>query len=223
MLRCAVLALIIALAPPRAIAQDSAPPPARVVTVRFAGVADAAPCVCYDGSSTLPAHRALFVAAVGMRWPLLGDDDDRLQLGYVAELLPLVVSRGTANAAYRVFRCANGKLCVSVDSPDPWTTNTVGVGILPIGVVSRLRVSRALHLQLRVSGGVIRLSRPVPLLQGRKLNFAAEGGPAVELRLGDRQSLVAGLAFNHISNAGTSRVNPGMNSRLFEVGYQLRR
>jgi hypothetical protein len=69
---------------------------------------------------------------------------------------------------------------------------------------------------------VLRLSQPVPLMQGHKFNFTAEASTGVELRVSSKVFVTAGMVFNHISNGGTAQINPGMDSRLLEVGIVRR-
>jgi hypothetical protein len=75
---------------------------------------------------------------------------------------------------------------------------------------------------LRAAAGGIRLSKPVPVLEGRKFNFLAEASTSLELRVNSAISLTAGMVFNHISNGGTAAINPGMNSRMIEFGIVRR-
>ena len=51
-----------------------------------------------------------------------------------------------------------------------------------------------------------------------RLLFAAMGAVGLEVPLGDGFSLTAGYRFRHISNAGQSEINPGLNSCLLAAG-----
>jgi hypothetical protein len=64
----------------------------------------------------------------------------------------------------------------------------------------------------------VRLSKPVPVLEGHKFNFLAEASTTLELRITSSYALTGGMVFNHISNGGTAAINPGMNSRMIEFG-----
>lgn len=48
--------------------------------------------------------------------------------------------------------------------------------------------------------------------------FAAEGAVGLQLPLGGGFAATAGYRFRHISNAGQSRINPGLNSNLLAAG-----
>jgi hypothetical protein len=49
--------------------------------------------------------------------------------------------------------------------------------------------------------------------------FAAQGAAGLELPLGGGMALNAGYRFRHVSNAGQSRNNPGLNSNLLVAGF----
>jgi hypothetical protein len=104
-----------------------------------------------------------------------------------------------------------------------WSVTAVGLGILPLSGTFRLRLDDALRLRLRLSGGAVRLSRPVPLAQGSKFNFVAEGSAGAEVRVSRKVALTAGVIYNHISNGGMTPVNLGMDSRLIELGALIGR
>jgi hypothetical protein len=55
------------------------------------------------------------------------------------------------------------------------------------------------------------------------LNFTADAGVAADVRVAQRLALIAGWRLNHISNGGRGKVNPGMNSRMIELGLSLAR
>jgi hypothetical protein len=51
--------------------------------------------------------------------------------------------------------------------------------------------------------------------------FAAQGAVGVEVPITERLAATAGYRFRHISNAGQSRINPGLNSNLLMVGVSF--
>jgi hypothetical protein len=187
------------------------------ITVRAAGVNGAMECPCSSDVLRIPHDRKLYIVGIGIRHPLYGHRDSGIQLEYAFELLPLIVSRGTADERFTVELCSSGYCAISA-SPYPWTTTSVGAGVLPLGFVAGVPIASWLRLNLRTAGGIVRLSRPVPILQGRKLNFLAEGAASTEVRLVGDLSLSAGVVINHISNGFTATINPGMNSRMIQVG-----
>lgn len=184
---------------------------------RVAGMTGAAACPCHSSSLDVPNHRRLYIVAIGVRGPALSGPGG-LALAYEFEVLPLVLSHGTADQDLHVAPCAGGRYCATSDSRFPWTMSAVGAGILPLGFVGQIPLASRIRLQLRGSGGILRLSNPVPVAQGRKFNFMADASATLAVRLTSTLSVTAGVAQNHISNGNTSTVNPGMDSRMIEIG-----
>lgn len=54
-----------------------------------------------------------------------------------------------------------------------------------------------------------------------RILFSVAGAVGVQVPLGDRFGVTAGYRFRHISNAGQSSINPGLNSNIFVVGVSL--
>ncbi len=101
--------------------------------------------------------------------------------------------------------------------------DTYGFGVAPLGFLSRWRVTPAVGLRLRASGGVVSFQSPVPDPLACKFNFLADGGVLADVRVTQRVALVAGARLNHISNGGRGRVNPGMDSHMLEAGLSVTR
>lgn len=215
MLRLAMAALLICAAP--AAAQTSPP-----FTTRVSAVGDAKVCACDESFLQTPTRRQLLIVAVGRRIPL-GPPRGRWEFAYLPELLPLVFSNNTADAQLEVWTCGSRRYCGRSESDDVWNTTAFGFGVMPIGLLTGFRVTDRVHLRTRISAGAIQLSEPVPLAQGSKFNFVADGGVGLEYRATRAVALSAGVALNHISNGGIGRVNLGMDSRLFEIGAAIGR
>lgn len=190
--------------------------------VRVAGVTNAEVCPCHSPSLDVPHDRDLFIVGVGLRKMLRSSGHERFALAYDLQFLPLIVSRGTADENLRVVLCQGKRYCGNTSDLSPWSTRAVGIGILPLGFTALAPIAPRLRFQLRGAAGAVRLSKPVPLLEGHKFNFIAEASTGLELRVSSALALTAGMVFNHISNGGTAAINPGMNSRMFEVGFVRR-
>ena len=203
-------------------AQEPAPEPDRLFTVRTAALTGGAVCNCQVGGKEAPRDRELYMLAVGTRWRLAGDDAQPVQLDYVVEALPLIVSRRTADENLHVWSCGSSKYCGDSRLPYPWRTTAVGMGVLPIGVAARMRLTSGVAIRGRLAGGALRLSQPVPLVQGSKFNFVAEGSLGTEVVVNPQLAVTAGLTKNHVSNGGTKAINLGMDSRMVEVGFVYR-
>ena len=190
---------------------------ARAWIVRVAGATGAQACPCHSPSLQVPHDRELYIVGVGMR-KILHANSDGFEVAYDLQFLPLVISRGTADENLRVALCRGNQYCGTASAPSPWTTRASGIGILPLGFTALAPIAPRLRFQLRGAAGAIRLSKPVPVLEGHKFNFLAEASTTLELRVSSSLSLTGGMVFNHISNGGTAAINPGMNSRMFEFG-----
>jgi hypothetical protein len=163
--------------------------------LRVAGATGAQACPCHSPSLQVPHDRDLYIVGVGMR-KILRANTDGFEVAYDLQLLPLIVSRGTADENLRVALCHGTRYCASSVNVYPWTTRAVGVGILPLGFTAIAPL----------------------VLEGHKFNFLAEASTSLELRISSSFSLTGGMVFNHISNGGTAAINPGMNSRMIEFG-----
>ena len=185
--------------------------------VRVAGATGAQACPCHSPSLQVPHDRELYIVGVGMR-KVLHTSANGFEVAYDLQFLPLIVSRGTADENLRVALCRGNQYCGTASVPSPWTTRATGIGILPLGFTALAPIAPRLRFQLRGAAGGVRLSKPVPVLEGHKFNFLAEASTTLELRVSSSYSLTGGLVFNHISNGGTAAINPGMNSRMIEFG-----
>jgi hypothetical protein len=190
--------------------------------VRVAGVTNAEVCPCHSPSLNVPHNRDLFIVGFGLRKMLRSRSPDGFELAYDLQFLPLIVSRGTADENLRVVLCQGQRYCGNTSDLSPWSTRAVGIGIRPLGFTALAPIAPRLRFQLRGAAGALRLSKPVPLIEGHKFNFIAEASTGLELRVSSALSLTAGMVFNHISNGGTAAINPGMNSRMFEFGFVRR-
>ena len=197
-----------------ATAEDST---AHAWLIRVAGATGAQACPCHSPSLQVPHDRELYIVGVGMR-KVLHASANGFEVAYDLQFLPLIVSRGTADENLRVALCRGNQYCGTASVPSPWTTRATGIGILPLGFTALAPIAPRLRFQLRGAAGAVRLSKPVPVLEGHKFNFLAEASTTLELRVSSSISLTGGMVFNHISNGGTAAINPGMNSRMLEFG-----
>ena len=72
------------------------------------------------------------------------------------------------------------------------------------------------------SGGVIFTSQAVPV-GTTSFNFIDQAGFGVRLENGTKRSWLAGYRFQHISNAGRVKPNPGANFNFVYAGVSFRR
>lgn len=216
------LAVLLASVPSPAVAQQHGQRAPHPVIVRVGAVRDVAVCLCNSGGQPAPRDRDLFVASVGTEWVLAGATGP-FQLSYAADLLPLVVSRNTADADLSIWSCGGRHYCGQASTAYPWNTAAIGAGILPIGFVARARAGSRVAIRARLSGGAVLLSQPVPVMQSRHFNFMAEAAVGAEVHVRHGLSISAGVTQNHISNGDTAPVNLGMDTRLLELGFVFAR
>jgi len=93
-----------------------------------------------------------------------------------------------------------------------------GIGAVPLGYEMRVRAGKALAFAVRGSAGVVYFSRAVPDPAEPRLNFLLDVVAGTEVYFSPRFGFTAGYRLNHVSNAGTGPVNPGMNSQMLELG-----
>jgi hypothetical protein len=73
--------------------------------------------------------------------------------------------------------------------------------------------------------GKIASTEPIPENRSNAtgLNFLLDGGGGIRWNIRSRSALSFGYRFLHISNAGTTSCNPGLNNNVSYVGYSLLR
>ena len=169
--------------------------------------------------------RDLYIVGVRAAWPLVGTNGKggRVWLDYTMDLLPAVVSTRIPSYSGPVSSCAPDGGCTrSVgELRTSWRT-VYGAGIAPLGLALRVGVGGPLDVVLRGSAGIVYFTRRVPDPAEERLNYSADVGAALELRVASRLALSAGWRLDHLSNGGRGPVNPSMNSRMLEVGTTLR-
>lgn len=165
--------------------------------------------------------RDLFITAVRASHPLVVSP--RFRLSSTVDLFPLVVA--TANRDYTVVpaaQCDGAELCLAVgDDMIPSRRTAYAAGIAPLGFEGIAALSRRVGLSLGVEGGALYFNRRIPDPGETRFNFIADANAAFRISLGtSRPTLVAGFQLNHISNGGTGRVNPGMDTRMLFLGVE---
>jgi hypothetical protein len=192
-------------------------------TARMAAVFDAEVCACDGTELPTPRLRDLAIVAVGLQFPIRERATSRLELAWVPEFIPFLYSHRTASARLNVYSCGPRRYCGDSLDEDVFTVTAYGAGVMPVAFTLGVRAFDRVRLRTRVSGGAVQLTHPVPLAQGRKFNFIADGSATVEFLASASLAVSAGVGLNHISNGGLARVNLGMDSRMFEVGAVIGR
>jgi hypothetical protein len=99
-----------------------------------------------------------------------------------------------------------------------------GFAVAPIGFTFEFG-RRRVHPFLETIGGVIASTEPIPENQpdASGLNFLFDFGGGIRWDIGPRRAVALGYKFLHISNAGTTSFNPGVDNSVIYFGYSFRR
>jgi len=116
----------------------------------------------------------------------------------------------------RPFITEDGVAINATSGPD-----AVGVGISPVGLKFLFRRRERVKPFVEATGGVLYFERPVPYDAARNFNYTFDGGAGVQIFSRSRRATTLGYKFNHISNAYTGRINPGIDSHIFYAGFSL--
>ena len=100
-------------------------------------------------------------------------------------------------------------------------SSTYGAGVSPLGFKLNFRQQGRIKPFLGGSIGFLYLEDDVPVPDSSRLNFATEIGLGLQFFLDPKRAVTLGYKFQHISNAGISRNNPGMDSHIFYAGFSF--
>lgn len=100
-----------------------------------------------------------------------------------------------------------------------------GFAVAPVGFTFDLVRKLRLHPFIETVGGIVASTEPIPENQpdASGLNFFFDLGGGFRWRAGERGAVSVGYRFFHISNAGTTNFNPGVDNNVFYVGYSFLR
>lgn len=153
--------------------------------------------------------RALYLLGVSASRPLnrwgFGD------LRYTPMLIPGIIA--TANREYRTVQLPGGGV-----GSVPYKQTAFGAGLIPFAVEASFRVSNRAGVAIGGGGGVAYFDRRIPDPRETRFNFLADGHAGLYLRSAIGVTTF-GFRLQHISNANTGRVNPGMDSRMLYAEF----
>jgi len=115
-----------------------------------------------------------------------------------------------------------GQLEYALDVVPAWAivqkTDTVyGAGVNPFAFKWILRSPKKVKPFFQIEGGTLFTTRDVP--EGTsQVNFTTSGGIGAHF-LGEKHNFSAEVRFQHISNAGMSSPNPGINTIQVRIGF----
>ncbi|HUA21452.1 MAG TPA: acyloxyacyl hydrolase [Bryobacteraceae bacterium] len=169
------------------------------------------------GSSTLigtETNRRLVVA--GFSYTYRCWIRKSLSLGYTATALPAAILLQPAEVLYNFVPPYQRQ------SPPH---AVYGFGVAPLGFTLDFLRTRRVHPFTETIEGLIASTEPIPENQpdATGLNFLFDLGGGIRWDVSPNRSVSLGYRFLHISNAGTTSFNPGVDNNVFYVGYSFER
>ena len=216
--RIAVLALLVAVAAPNALAQRQQ----RGAFELWGGLAGDSPQWGLLGQApdvslgliALRWTRAIGAPAPAGELPAL---EWVLDIIPVARLSPSLISlRGTGQPCETAVLCVLRPVDVSSSRFPPGSP--FGVGVAPLGITRRFNRTSQVSPFVGVNGGMLWFDRAVPTTKASHFNFTASAELGVRFGPPDEPGITVSYRFHHISNAGTAGENPGVASHLFTLG-----
>lgn len=166
-----------------------------------------------------PRHRDFYMAGIrlGRQLPV----SRLLAIDYFIDVVPLLVSTNNP-VRYREVPCGRAGAPTSMPMLCGYavmeTATTRGYGVTPIGIQLRVFPGSRIQPMLGLSIGAAWYHQPVPDPGERRLNFMGDLAVGVQIRTGRSGAVVAGVRQHHTSNAGTGRVNPGLDTSVLHLG-----
>lgn len=96
-----------------------------------------------------------------------------------------------------------------------------GIGVSPVGFKLNFRKEKRLQPFAGTSGGLFYFTKDVPVINASKFNFTFDFGGGVQIFTRNKRAVTIGYKYQHISNGGTARVNPGIDANIFYVGVSV--
>jgi hypothetical protein len=150
---------------------------------------------------------------------------------YTNDFLPIVVATKTPfyrdTSFTRTIRIpgrfgGDEYITQRIDSLILFNRTVYGFGWVPLGIRYR-RGNQRVQLVMGLSGGAVYFNRRMPDPGETRFNFTLDGTVLADIPITRMHGISVGYRFNHISNAYTGRVNPGMNSSMLQLGWVIRR
>ena len=94
-------------------------------------------------------------------------------------------------------------------------------GAAPVGFVFRFLPERHVQPFVGVRGGFLYFNRNVLADDASQFNFTLDGRAGVRIPLPDGKAISVAYMFQHMSNKGISRDNPGMDSHMISLSYSF--
>ena len=100
-----------------------------------------------------------------------------------------------------------------------------GLGVLPVGFIVTPNKETRIQPFFDTHGGIIVSTDPIPydITDATGLNFLFDFGGGIKWKISPREAMAIGYKFLHVSNAFTTRTNPGLDNNLVTVSFILQR
>jgi len=98
-----------------------------------------------------------------------------------------------------------------------------GFGVVPVGLKFVFNPRGRVQPFLAASSGPFYFSSPVPVANATHFNFLSAGDIGLQIPISERRKITIGYKIAHVSNAGTSNINPGFNSSSIFGGFSIYR
>jgi len=98
-----------------------------------------------------------------------------------------------------------------------------GVAATPVGFTADLGRRHKAYPFVQTNEGIIASTEPIPInvIGATGLNFLIDIGGGVRIKAGQRYAISVGYKFVHVSNGGTTGVNPGLDNNVFFAGFSI--
>jgi hypothetical protein len=96
-----------------------------------------------------------------------------------------------------------------------------GAGLSPLGLKINFGQQSWIKPFIAASVGFLYFEEDVPVPRSSRFNFTPEAGLGVQFFLTPKNALTLGYKLHHMSNAYTSRSNPGMDSHVIYAGFSF--
>lgn len=162
-------------------------------------------------------NRNVFMAGVRAEWVL--EAAGPFAVSSTMEALPLIVVNRRSGSLQDCWSGPGGRPRCQTEQGGP----NFGVGVVPFGIKLYFANRRDVRVFASGAAGLVLFSRDMPVAGSRRLNFLVEYGAGAEVGRSAHGAVVVGWKFQHMSNAYTSLLNPGLDANVIYAGLLFRR
>ena len=101
------------------------------------------------------------------------------------------------------------------------SSTTYGAGLSPFGLKLRFAQQSWIKPFLAASVGFLYFEHDIPLPDTSRFNFTPEIGLGLDFFVTPKTAITIGYKYHHMSNAGISSRNPGLNSNVIYGGFSF--